>query len=130
VSAPATVGYAGTYEIYYNYMGQQQVSLGNVLLTATFTPGTNDAIVTGTLTQTAGPSGPYAGSFTDLGADYGNNPVEFSGTYTGGTTDPSTGVIQGTLVQTALVPEPAALSLALLAGIGLVFGRNRRQLKA
>ncbi|HEY1684325.1 MAG TPA: hypothetical protein VGG19_06155 [Tepidisphaeraceae bacterium] len=127
-----TIAYTGTYEITYTFNPGSgnvvvPVSTGDAAFSAVFTPGTNDAAVTGTLTQTQGPQGPYASSFTDLGAEYGGNPVNILATYIGGTTDPTVGTIQGTLTQTASpVPEPAgACLLPVLAGFALRRKRSR-----
>jgi PEP-CTERM motif len=131
-----TITYTGTYEITYTFNPGSgtvvvPVSSGVSAFSATFAPGTNDAAVTGTLTQTTGPQGPFASSFTNLGAEYGGNPVDIAATYIGGIADPTVGTIQGTLTQTAApVPEPATLSLALIGGAGLLVGRNRRQRNA
>lgn len=128
-----TITYTGTYEITYTFNPGTgtvvvPVSTGDAAFTAVFAPGTNDAAVTGTLTQTEGPQGPYASHFTDLGADYAGNPVDIAATYIGGITDPTTGTIQGTLTQTATaVPEPATLSLlSLLSVAGLRRARRNK----
>lgn len=120
------VDYAGTYTIFYdgNLDGAEggpadpRVSRGTFTITALFTPGTNNAVLTGLLTQT---SGPAVAAFRDL--SYGGNGVEYTGAYVG--TNPGvSGFIQGALRQNAVVPAPAA---GALAGAGLLAGLRRRR---
>ena len=127
--------YTGTYNIYYDLAGQTtyvpgadpSVSMGTFNILATFGTGanSNNADLSGSLTQVTGPTGPGASNFRDLGSTYGNNPVVYTGTYTG--TDPGvSGFLQGTLVQTAAVPEPASLGLIGFGVAALASGRRRR----
>jgi hypothetical protein len=131
------VDYAGTYRIYYDINGNGQydstdtsVSLGNSLFTATFGAG-NTASIVGSLTQTQGPTGPFASNFADLGARYGYHPVDLTGNYTGNASNGgATGTLSATLTQTATVvplPKAAYAGLGLIAGLGLLGGLKRRQ---
>jgi hypothetical protein len=123
------VDYTGTYRIFYdlNHNGlydsgsDPSVSSGDFNITATFIPGTNNATLSGDLTQTAGPSNP---AFADLSE--GGNPVLYTGTYDG--TEPGVlGTIVGTLRQNAVVvPEPASFSLLAIGAVSLM-GRRRRR---
>jgi hypothetical protein len=120
------IEYTGAYSIFYDLnldgtfeTGEPTVSTGDFTIFATFLPGTNDAALTGDLTQTAGPSNP---AFADLSE--GGRPVLYTGTYDGN--DPGvSGTIQGTLRQNAVVvPEPASMGILCLGG--LLLGRRRR----
>jgi hypothetical protein len=119
------IDYTGTYDIFYDLAGSgafnvndPTVSAGNFNITATFIPATNDAALTGSLTQTSGPSNP---AFRDL--SYGGNPVVVTGSYFG--TNPGvSGIIDATLRQNAVVPEPSSLALLGIGGLTLL--RRRR----
>jgi hypothetical protein len=123
------VDYSGTYRIFYDLNGNNSydpgtdtsVSFGNTNLQAIFASG-NTAAVTGSLTQTAGPSGPFAGSFADFGARYENNPATYIGTYVGGISNPLVGTIGGTITQSAVavtpLPSAASMGLGMLAVVG------------
>jgi hypothetical protein len=120
------IDYTGNYSIFYDINNNNTydpgtdpiVSAGTFTIDATFIPLTNDATLVGTLTQTTGP----AQGFADLSE--GGHSVNYTGTYMG--TDPGvSGTIQGTLTQTAVVPEPASLGLIGIGSLGLL--RRRRQ---
>lgn len=119
------ITYTGTYDIFYDLgldgsksTGDPDVSAGNFSITGTFN-GTPIAALTGTLTQTSGPTNP---AFRDLSE--GGNPVLYTGTYT--ETNPGvSGTIQGALRQNAIVPEPASLGLLGIAGIATLRRRRR-----
>jgi hypothetical protein len=138
------VHYTGTYNIFYNVDGNNtynpgngdtSISSGTADLTATFTTG-YIASLSGSLTQTQGPTGMYASSFADLGATYGYAPATFTGTYQGGVADPTHGVIlDGILRENAAplpTPLPASATMGLsvlgLAGLLTVVRRKRATL--
>jgi hypothetical protein len=118
------INYTGSYDIFYDLAGSGMfnasdptVSAGNFDIDATFIPATNNAALTGTLTQTTGPSNP---AFDDL--SYGGNPVDVTGTYVGN--DPGvSGIIDATLRQNA-VPEPTSMAFLGLGALALL--RKRR----
>ena len=123
--------YTGTYSIYYDLdlNGAPNegifVSQGTFSLAATFAAA-NTAALTGSLVQTAGPSGPGSSNFRDLGATYGNNPVTVTGTYMGDPTNPLTATGSITLRQNASpVPEPASMAALSLGALALVRKRRR-----
>jgi hypothetical protein len=124
----ATIDYTGTYNIYYSLSGHTEatdpsVSSGTFDILAKFFTA-NSANLTGILTQTSGPSNP---AFANLATAYGN-PVDYIGTYVGGTVDTSHGTIQGELLSAAPLPKSAFAGLALFGILGVWRVRSRTKL--
>jgi hypothetical protein len=126
------VSYTGNYTVFYDLNNDDlftsgadtSISAGTFAMTANFSLGL-PAALSGSLAQTAGPSGPGASNFSDFGALYNYAPLSFTGTYAP-IGDGSTGTVTGALATTASpVPLPAAgLGGLVLCGL-LGLKRNR-----
>jgi hypothetical protein len=130
------VSYDGAYNIFYDVdntagynpaANDTSISSGTAKITSTIDdPGVNRAHFTGSLYQTQGPTGTYAGDFANLN-DYYNSAV-FTGLYVGDIGDPSMGHVSGSLVLSSTpLPASALGGMVLLGGLGLRTRRNRHR---